>query len=252
MNRRTFLLGGVAAAAAACAGAAHHRSSSAQAPATGGATAAPTTAPASTFAPTGPATFVSRGPSTATGVALTFHTAGPVAYTESLLTQAAQNGAKLTFFIVGTWLAQHPGMAARIQAAGHDLGNHTYSHGNIAAMGPTQMYEEIARCGALLRAETGSIGRWFRPSQTDVPSAAILQQAGRAGYATSVGYDVDPLDYTDPGAAAVLSRTKARLHGGAIVSLHTLYQGTATAFGDIVGAIHAAGLQPVTLSTLLG
>jgi hypothetical protein len=41
------------------------------------------------------------------------------------------------------------------------------------------------------------------------------------------------------------------VRGGSIVSLHTLYQGTATAFPDIVAAIRAKGLEPVTVSTLL-
>jgi peptidoglycan/xylan/chitin deacetylase (PgdA/CDA1 family) len=81
------------------------------------------------------------------------------------------------------------------------------------------MFEEIERCAAVLERQTGSIGKWFRPSQTDVPDAAILDQAGRVGYATSVGYDIDPLDYTDPGASLVESRVRARLHPGAIVSL---------------------------------
>jgi len=78
-------------------------------------------------------------------------------------------------------------------------------------------------------------------------------RAGRKGRVrTSVGYDIDPLDYTDPGAALVESRVRAQLHGGAIVSLHTLYTGTATAFSPIVASIRAQGLEPVTTSAVLG
>ncbi len=78
-------------------------------------------------------------------------------------------------------------------------------------------------------------------------------RAGRKGRVTTsvAAADIDPLDYTDPGAALVESRVRARLHGGAIVSLHTLYAGTATAFSPIVAAIRAQGLEPVTTSAVL-
>ena len=223
------------------------------APSAAGATSvAPSpTAPATTVVHQGPAIYVASGRSSSTGVALTFHTAGDATVVESILDQAGRLGAKATFFVVGTWATANPAVVTRILAEGHELGNHTWSHIDLPALPPDQMFEEIQKCAAVLQRETGSISRWFRPSQTDVPDAAILEQAGRAGYATSVGYDIDPLDYTDPGAALVESRVRAQLHGGAIVSLHTLYAGTATAFTPIVAAIRAQGLEPVTTSAVL-
>jgi peptidoglycan/xylan/chitin deacetylase (PgdA/CDA1 family) len=246
-SRRAFLIGAGAvggAVIAACAG-----KSGSSTPTTTG--APPSTSAPTTTGPLGPAAFVAHGPASSTGVALTFHTAGDPAITDALLTEAGRVGAKLTFFVVGTWLVAHPDLVAKIQAGGHDLGNHTWSHIDLPHLPASAMYDEIAKCADALKTQTGSISKWFRPSQTDVPSAAILDQAGRAGYATSAGYDVDPLDYTNPGTALVLSRTRARIHPGSIVSLHTLYQGTADAFGGIVAAIRAKGLEPVTLSTLL-
>ncbi len=210
--------------------------------------------PSATTVPshTGPATFVAHGPTTSSGVALTFHTAGPVAITDDILAQAAALGARLTFFVVGQWVTANPGMARKIVAGGHELGNHTWSHIDLPKLGPDAMRAEVQRCADVLVAQTGSASRWFRPSQTDVPSPAILTSAGAVGYATSVGYDVDPLDYNNPGAATVLARTRSRLHPGAIVSLHTLYPGTARAFADIVAAVRAKGLEAVTVSSVLG
>ena len=247
LGRRGFLLGATAGAVvAACSKG--RTSSTAQ----GGATTAPPATPTSAAPHQGPAVFVSQGPATSTGVALTFHTAGDTAITRSLLDQAAQLNAKLTFFVVGTWLTVNPQLAAAIQAGGHELGNHTWSHIDLPHLAPDAMHAEISKCADALQQHTGSIGKWFRPSQTDVPTAAILDQAGQVGYATSVGYDVDPLDYQNPGAARIVSRTRAKLAPGSIVSLHTLYHGTADAFGQIVAAIRAKGLEPVTVSTLLG
>jgi hypothetical protein len=55
--------------------------------------------------------------------------------------------------------------------------------------------------------------------------ALILAEAGAAGCPLVVAYDVDPRDYTDPGADAAT----ARLRPGSIVSLHTSHPGTITA-----------------------
>jgi peptidoglycan/xylan/chitin deacetylase (PgdA/CDA1 family) len=248
-SRRAFLVGaGAAAAVAACSAKARPSAGPATSPTTSATNPATTTTPA----PQGPAAFISHGPSTSTGVALTFHTAGDPTITETLLTDASNLGCKLTFFVVGTWLAANAPLVARLVAAGHELGNHTWSHINLPALPAQAMHDEIAKCADELTRQTGSISKWFRPSQTDVPTAAILEQAGKVGYATSVGYDVDPLDYTNPGEALVLSRTRARIQPGSIVSLHTLYSGTPAAFGGIVAAIRAKGLEPVTVSSVLG
>ena len=67
-----------------------------------------------------------------------------------------------------------------------------------------------------------------------------------------IGYDIDPLDYQDPGATAVRTRVAAGLHPGAIVSLHTGHAGTVTAFEPMVNEARARGLHPVRVRDLLG
>jgi peptidoglycan/xylan/chitin deacetylase (PgdA/CDA1 family) len=111
--------------------------------------------------------------------------------------------------------------------------------------------DEIVRCRDALTRHAGSPGAWFRPSGVEVPSALILAEAGRAGYRTVVGYDVDPLDYEDPPAAAIASRVAARLHPGAIVSLHTGHANTVTAFEPMVADARRRQLTPVRLGDLL-
>ena len=255
ISRRGFV--GSAAAAgflAACAGA-KRKVSGATAPdgtVSSGATLVTTEPATTTTAVQGPATFVAHGPSTSTGVALTFHTAGDPAITEQILADAARLGAKLTFFLVGNWAQGNPNTLKQIIDGGHELGNHTWSHIDMPRLSAAGMLTEITKCADVLSAQTGTISKYFRASQTDVPSAAILEQAGKAGYAKSVGYDVDPLDYTNPGASLVVSRTRAHLHPGAFVSLHTLYRGTATALPQIIAAVRGRGLEPVTVSTVLG
>jgi peptidoglycan/xylan/chitin deacetylase (PgdA/CDA1 family) len=200
-------------------------------------------------------TWVVRGPSDTDHVALTFHTDGPTSMVTAVLDLVEERDLVITTFIVGSWLASNPAMGRRIVDGGHDIANHTTTHPSFESLTPAQMATEIEGCRATLEQATGTPGRWFRPSGTDngidSPSAAALAAAGEAGY-TVIGYDIDPLDYKDPGAKAVTDRTLAETVGGSIVSLHMGHQGTIDALPAILDGLEAKGLKPVSLSTLLG
>jgi peptidoglycan/xylan/chitin deacetylase (PgdA/CDA1 family) len=170
---------------------------------------------------------------------------------DALLAEAERAGAQVTVLAVGTWLGQYPQVAQRILHGGHDLGNHTMHHLDIKAMNASGTYAEIAGCARALHALTGSIGRWFRPSQTQYSTPLIEREARKAGYQTCVSYDVDSLDYTDPGPAAVVSTVLGQARPGSIVSLHFGHSGTVTALPAILRGLASRGLRPVTLTSLL-
>jgi peptidoglycan/xylan/chitin deacetylase (PgdA/CDA1 family) len=199
----------------------------------------------------GPAAFVAHGPVGSGRVAFTFHGSGDPGLLRDLLGAAGRAGVPITVFAVGSWLDQHPDVAAAILGAGHELANHTYTHPALGQAKAAAVADEIVRCRDALTRHAGSPGAWFRPSGLDVPSPLILAEAGRAGYPTVVGYDVDPLDYQDPSAATIAERVGAGLHSGAIVSLHTGHANTVTAFEPIVAAARHRGLAPVRVRDLL-
>jgi peptidoglycan/xylan/chitin deacetylase (PgdA/CDA1 family) len=198
-----------------------------------------------------PAVFVAHGPPEAKKVAFTFHGSGDPGLLHNLLGVAARLGTPLTVFAVGSWLDQHPELAGVILGGGHELANHTYTHPALGQAGRAAVADEIVRCRDALTRHGGSPGAWFRPSGLEVPSALILAEAGRAGYRTVVGYDVDPLDYEDPAAATIVQRVAAGLHPGAVVSLHTGHANTVTAFEAMVVAARQRGLTPVRVEDLL-
>lgn len=275
LSRRALLVGGLAAGGAAVAAACGGGKKSANTPKSGkgkteigspatltqGQTAVPgpgstPTIGTSSGLGSGPAKFVSTGPPTRKQVALTLHLNGDDALIDAMLNTLAQHRTVVTAFIVGNWLDANRSYAKRLQGAGHELANHTWTHPTFSSLGPAAMDDEITRCRDLLQQLTGSGGRWFRPSGTDngvdTPGQATLAAAGRAGYATVAGYDVDPSDYKDPGASAVVERTLASVKPGSIVSLHFGHPGTVDAMPQILSGLNRASLQPVTLTTLLG
>jgi peptidoglycan/xylan/chitin deacetylase (PgdA/CDA1 family) len=209
-------------------------------------------APPPSSTPAGPAVEITHGPASTSGVALTFHGAGEVALATKLLGELEAAGARATVLAVGQWLDQEPAMAKRVLDGGHELGNHTYRHLTMPPLTEVVDESEITRCADVLRRLTGSAGRWFRPSGTVHATRPILEAAGRAGYATSLSYDVDPEDYADPGAAAVTSRVLAAVRAGSIVSLHLGHVGTVQAMPAILDGLRSRGLAAVTMSDLMG
>jgi len=215
--------------------------------------ALPSTMPSSTTVTTsaGPATFVDHGPPNSDMVALTFHLSGQPAIVNELLDLLKKRGVTVTAFAVGTWITAHSSITQRLVADGHELGNHTEHHVDMGSLTPQQLRDEIVECGQALIPFIGSIGKWFRPSATVVPGPEILAAAGEAGYATSVGYDVDSLDFRDPGADAVVANVVSRVHPGAIISLHFGHRGTIAALPRILDHLTAVNLRPVTVGELL-
>jgi peptidoglycan/xylan/chitin deacetylase (PgdA/CDA1 family) len=168
-----------------------------------------------------------------------------------ILHACAAAQAAVTVFAVGTWLEQNPHIGREIVAAGHELGNHTWSHQQMKQLTHAQAVDEAVRGARALKAAVGTSGWWFRPSGTQHSTATIRAAAAAAGYHRCVSYDVDPEDFRDPGATAVRERTLASVRGGSIVSLHFGHSGTVDALPAILSGLRSKGLRAVTLSTLL-
>jgi peptidoglycan/xylan/chitin deacetylase (PgdA/CDA1 family) len=194
---------------------------------------------------------VVHGPRTRLAVALTFHGQGSTADALALFTELERAAARASVFAVGSWIEEQPTLAQRILDGGHELANHTYSHVDIASLSAAAAFSEIDRCAAVLRRITGSIGAWFRPSQTARTTPTLIAAARRAGYSTTVAYDVDSLDYTDPGAAAIVSTVLDAVQPGSIVSLHLGHAGTVAALPALLHGLAARNLSPVTATELL-
>jgi peptidoglycan/xylan/chitin deacetylase (PgdA/CDA1 family) len=194
---------------------------------------------------------ITHGPRDRPRVALTFHGQGEPILVSRLLDRLAVTGTRVTVLAVGTWLAAHPDVGRRIVAGGHELGNHTQHHADIKRMSPDAALAEITACATVLRTVTGSIGRWFRPSQTQHATATIKAAAARAGYPVCLSYDVDSLDYTDPGADAVVATTLSAVRPGSIVSLHFGHEGTVAALPGLLTGLRGRGLTPVTMTDLI-
>jgi peptidoglycan/xylan/chitin deacetylase (PgdA/CDA1 family) len=255
---------GAAGALSACSGGASAVSpsvgtvaSAPPSPSPAASTAAVTAPGASTVPPSPPATSppagpdVTHGPTGTHAVALTFHGDGPESMVRHTLAVLRTAQAQVTVLAIGRWLAAQPDLARMIRDAGHELGNHTWSHQTMPRLGAGAVRSEIERAADELAKLTGDHGRWFRPSGTPHSTPLIRAAAVRAGYGACLGYDVDPLDYTDPGPQAIVRALARSVRPGSVVSLHLGHPGTLAALPAVLAHLHDRGLAPVTASRLL-
>ncbi|MFJ1802916.1 polysaccharide deacetylase family protein [Streptomyces sp. NPDC088180] len=195
---------------------------------------------------------IAHGPRDRPRVALTFDGRGDLDLAHAALARCEQAGARVTVLAVGAWLAEHPGLARRILDGGHEIGNHTEHHLDLAALDERAAYEEIAACARRLRRLTGSIGAWFRPSPTAYASPLLQRLAQRAGYPHVLGCDVESLDHAATGVAAVTRKVAGELRNGSVVELSLGRPLTVDALPLLLAEIGRRGLHAVTATELLG
>ncbi len=96
-------------------------------------------------------------------LAITFDDGPNPAITPQLLDLLARYNVKSTFFVVGEFARECPGLVKEISARGHVVGNHTDSHPNLFFCGPEETHHELLRCTDAIQHASWSAPIWFRP-----------------------------------------------------------------------------------------
>ncbi|MEU0529891.1 polysaccharide deacetylase family protein [Amycolatopsis tolypomycina] len=173
-------------------------------------------------------------------VALTFDD-GPYPETTPALL-AALGGTRATFFLWGEHAAAHPDLVRAIAAAGHAIGNHTWTHPHLTTLAdPAARDQEVRRTQDLLTRLTGIRPALFRPpyGDTDASVAATLA----AHELTEVLWTVDTRDWAGCSADEIVAAAAAAQPGG-VVLMHEGRPATVDAVPRILAALTARGLHP--------
>lgn len=96
-------------------------------------------------------------------LALTFDDGPNPAWTPRLLDILAGHEVRATFFLIGKYAQVEPELVRRIAQAGHAIGNHSWSHPNLALTRAAKVREELQRTSRVLEEITGRPVRLFRP-----------------------------------------------------------------------------------------
>ncbi len=110
-------------------------------------------------------------------LALSFDDGPDPEITPIVLDALAAHSARATFFVVGALVQQHESVLRDTHAAGHEIGNHTWTHPSLLEIDPLETEKEIETTSAVIHELTGEQPRWFRPPLGQVTGEAVAAAA---------------------------------------------------------------------------
>lgn len=197
--------------------------------------------------------LVSRVDTAQKVVALTFDDGPSAAHTAEVLQILARHEVPATFFLVGQAIKENPAQVKAIMAAGHQLGNHSYTHPRLLLKRPATIQREVDDTTAALR-EVGYQGEiMFRP-----PFGKKLfylpYYLSTQGMKT-IMWDLEPESYPEVSkdADSLVAYVSAEVRPGSIILLHAMNdnQTTRAALDPLLRRLRADGYRFVTVAQLL-
>jgi|GEM_PF-1397111 len=200
-----------------------------------------------------PPEIVTGVPAGSRRVALTFDCGWIFEPVPSLLSVLDRYDLEVTFFPRGKWLEDHPDLVGDIVAGGHEIGSHSYTHPHLTKMSSAQIDDEIRLAKEALVRVAGpeAFVPLYRPPYGE-HSATVSDAVARYGYGWVVMWQVDSLDWQEPGVDAIVERVLSRVRDGGIVLMHVGTMQTVQALPRIIDELHARGYDIVQVSELLG
>lgn len=209
-------------------------------------------------------TVEANGPAAGDGkdLVLTFDDGPDPEWTPKILDILKKEHVPATFFVIGLNAESFPGLVKRAYNEGHLLGNHTYSHPNIAAVSPERLRLELNFTQRLIEHNTGHATTLLRPpynadsEPTTADEVAPVWRAENEYHYTMVGERIDPQDWR-PGVTAsqIVDEVMNEKENGHIVLLHDgggNRAATLEALPVLISKLRKQGYRFVGLDRLLG
>ena len=182
-------------------------------------------------------------------VALTFDD-GPDAQTLELMQLIEAEGGRATFFVVGKNIEKAPEILRRSTQSGHEIGNHSFTHTNVADLGQEEIRTEVVATQDLVEQITGRRPVLYRAPFLDYndPLMAVLgEERLRAVNANLRTRDWD----ADTTPEMIVARATTDLAPGSIVLMHSWPANTLAAMPEILRTLREQGYRMVTVSELI-
>lgn len=149
---------------------------------------------------------------------LTFDDGPDPEWTPRVLDALAAAQVKATFFAIGEQAQRAPEVMRRIQAGGHAIGNHTFSHRHPWFMSQRTARAQVRDGANALSDVLGAAPKFYRPPHGR-ERACMSDEAHRCGEQV-VLWDISAVDWGPLGAAAGIGKRLNRIRGGDVVLMH--------------------------------
>lgn len=126
--------------------------------------------------------------------ALTFDGGGDAGESELILDVLEQRGVTATFFLTGDYIRHNPELVRRIAAAGHEVGNHTWSHPHLTTWNRTHRHDTLPGLDrTLLQGELNQTARAYEAATGRLMTAIWRAPFGEVnddllGWAAAAGW----------------------------------------------------------------
>lgn len=187
-------------------------------------------------------------------VALTFDDGPTPGNTEEILDTLARENVIATFMLIGDQIRQYPDQAKKIVAAGHQIGNHSYTHQRMVFKPMSFYREEVEKTDAEIRATGYTQEIVFRPpfGKKLFGLPLYLSQHHRK----TIMWNIEPESYSEVATSTdnIVRYTVDNTQPGSIILLHGMYatgQKSRDAIGPIIEQLKAKGYEFVSVSDLI-
>jgi peptidoglycan-N-acetylglucosamine deacetylase len=187
-------------------------------------------------------------------VALTFDDGPTEIGVGAVLAELEPRGIKATFFLIGKHMEANPGLAKRLVEAGHEVGNHSFTHTRMIGKWPSTYDQEVQKTDQILRAEGVENPTLFRPP-FGRRLIGLPMAVERAGYRTIMWDIADDAD-NFPVPRYYANEILRHVRPGSIILMHPMYrhrqsQTARDALPIILDALKAKGYRVVPVGELL-
>lgn len=181
--------------------------------------------------------------------AITFNCAWSAEDIPEILGILEKYDAKATFFVLGQWARDNPDALRMIADSGHEIGNHSNTHPDMASLKKEDILREISRCSESISEICNADSVLFRPPSGSY-SSALIETAAEMGYMT-VQWDTDSRDWKDLSAEEMIDSVTKNVRKGSIILFHCGKENTLSALPEILEILSNRGFSFPKVSELI-
>ena len=179
-------------------------------------------------------------------VALTFDDGPDGNTTPQALDILAKYKIKATFFVQGKNIAGNEAILKRMQAEGHEVGNHSWNHPVLTKLSLEDAKKQITDTEDAIIKVLGKSSKLMRP-----PYGAISDDIRNSLDLSFILWDVDSLDWKSKNEAAIFTEIQHQTSDGSIILLHDIHQPSVNSLPKVIEYLQEQGYSFVTVSELL-
>lgn len=179
-------------------------------------------------------------------IAITFDDGPRRETTERLLDGLEERDARATFFLIGRQIEGNEDLVERMQAEGHQVGSHTWSHTRLTGVSADTLRQEVGRTEEALEDLLGPGSYCLRPpyGAVDAADRDLIQTP-------MIKWSIDPRDWEKLDTAQVTAAVLKAAAPNQIILLHDIYPTSVDAALAVVDALQGEGYRFVTVAELL-